>query len=274
MVERLRDWRDSRFSLRALTIVLALPFAIAVIGLPGRTFVPSGDEASILYRIGQAGTAHTPLVGVYSTRGWAHPGPILYYLLAVPYRLSGGQPLAVIAGACLLGLASLILAGYLAYRRRGRAGFVVFAAVAATLVYGLHAETLLQIWNPFLPLLPYLAFCFALWGVAERDFVVLPAALLLGSAIVQMHISYLPLVLIGGLSVAGWLGLTRRAKPMTRSSRRASWWTAGVAALIWLPPTLDLAFGDRNAIHVLRYFLHSHGETSGWSYGVGLLSGQ
>ena len=42
---------------------------------------------------------------------------------------------------------------------------------------------------------------------------------------------------------------------------------------MWLPPAIDLAFGDHNAIHVLRYFLHSHGETSGLSYGLGLLSG-
>ena len=195
------------FHCAILAVILGLPFVIAVIGLPGRRYVPSGDEASMLYRIAQVGTPHTPLVGVYSTRGWAHPGPILYYLLAVPYRLTGGQPLAVLAGACLIGLASLWLAGYLAYRRRGRAGFLVFAAVAATLIYGLRAETLLQIWNPYLPLIPYLAFCFALWGVAERDFAVLPAAILLGSAIVQMHVSYLPLVLIGALSVAGWLAL-------------------------------------------------------------------
>ena len=185
--------------------VLVLPFVIVLIGLPGRRFVPSGDEASILYRIEQVGTRHTPLVGVYSTRGWAHPGPILYYLLAIPYRLSGGQPLAALAGACLLGLACVVLAGYLAYRRRRWAGLAVFAASTATLLYGLRPETLLQIWNPDVPLMPYLAFCFALWGVAERDFVVLPAAVLLSSAIVQMHVSYLPLVVVGALSaVAGW----------------------------------------------------------------------
>jgi hypothetical protein len=255
--------------------LLALPFVLVIIGLPGRRFVPSGDEASILYRIQQVGTTHTPLVGVYSTRGWAHPGPILYYLLAVPYRLSGGQPLAVLAAACLLGLASVVLSCYLAYRRRHRAGFVVCVAAAATLVCGLHPESLVQIWNPNVPVLPYLAFCFALWCVAERDFVVTPVAVLLGSVIVQMHVSYLPLVLVGALTVGGWLALTRRGRPpaVTTLSRRAKWWTAGATGLLWLPPLIDLLFGDRNAIHVVRYFLHAHGETSGLSYGLGLLSG-
>jgi hypothetical protein len=277
--ERLRVWSDARFSgrfsARALMTILALPFVIMIIGLPGRSYVPIGDEASILYRIQQVGTAHTPLVGVYSTRGWAHPGPILYYLLAVPYRLSGGQPLAAFAGAVLIALASFGLTGYLAYRRRQLAGFIVFAAAGATLVYGLISESLLQIWNPNVPLIPYLAFCFALWGVAERDFAVTPAAVLLGSAIVQMHVSYLPLVVVGALSVGGWLALTRRAgnPALTTLSRRGKWWTFGAAALLWLPPLIDLLFGDHNGVHVLRYFLHSHGETSGLSYGLGLLSG-
>ena len=56
---------------------------------------------------------------------------------------------------------------------------------------------------------------------------------------------------------------------MTTLSKRGKWWTAALTFLLSLPPLIDLLFGDRNAIHVFRYFLHSHGETSGLSYGLG-----
>ena len=186
----------------ALVLALvALPLLVAIAGLIGRSYVPTGDEASIIYRAGQVGGAHTPLVGTYSTRGWAHPGPALFYLLAVPYRLSGARPIATFVGAALLNMGSVLLACYLAWRRRRWPGLLIVAAFTATLLYGLGPARLVEIWNPHLPLLAYFAFCLALWCVAERDWAQGPVAALLGTAVAQTHVGYVPLVAAGGLTL-------------------------------------------------------------------------
>jgi hypothetical protein len=122
----------------------------------GPAYVPIGDEASILFWIRQVGTLQTPLVGVYSTRQWAHPGPILYYLLAGPFRLLGSHPNGMYMGAVAVNLLSLLLSVYLLFRRRSGAQFVVAAALIAVLFWGLGAPVLVEAWNPDLPLFPYL----------------------------------------------------------------------------------------------------------------------
>ena len=42
---------------------------------------------------------HPVLIGLYSRDGWSHPGPLLYYTLALPYRLTGGNPAGLLVGA-------------------------------------------------------------------------------------------------------------------------------------------------------------------------------
>ena len=80
----------------------SLPFvasAIAVM-LPasGATTCPRADQAWIELQIRDIGH-HPVLLGPYSRFGWFHPGPILYYLLWLPYRITGstGASLAVAA---------------------------------------------------------------------------------------------------------------------------------------------------------------------------------
>jgi hypothetical protein len=56
-------------------LVAASPIAIAAVSLIGDPWHPVGDWASMLYRTSRVGTAETPLVGAYTVKGWAHPGP-------------------------------------------------------------------------------------------------------------------------------------------------------------------------------------------------------
>ena len=41
-----------------------------------RMKLPVGDWASMAYRTSRVGTSDTPLVGAYTVKGWAHPGPL------------------------------------------------------------------------------------------------------------------------------------------------------------------------------------------------------
>ncbi len=252
-----------------------IPIFVTIVGLLGRPYVPIGDEASMLFRIQQVGTSSSPLVGVYSTRGWAHPGPILYYLLAIPYRLSGGQAISVFVAAAFANIACVGLICYLAWRRRGWPGLLIFSTITAILLNGLHAERLLQIWNPYLPLLPYLAFCLTLWCIVERDYAMAPLAVLLGSLVVQMHVGYVPLVLGGGVAVAVWIAVSPRSRREPQSVpgrrwRRVSYLLFG---LMWLPPLIDVVAGGDNLKQLAKYFSAGHQDVSGLSYGLGLLSG-
>lgn len=275
MMPRVRVSPRARVGMAVLTAVtLSLPVLVSLISLRGSPWLPIGDEASILFRVKQVGSLETPLVGVYSTRGWAHPGPALYFLLVGPYRIYGGHPINLFMAAATVNVAGLCLACFLAWRRRGLAGVAITAAALATLLYGMRPELYVQAWNPYLPILLYFAFMLSLWCVAERDWVCLPVALVVASLIVQLHISYLPLV-VGGLIAVGVLLLIRRSTPggVLGPGRRLTRISLALVALTWIPPVIDLYFGDRNLLRIGGYFLRGEGRGLGLIEGLGILSG-
>jgi len=87
-----------------------LPVVLTFVGSLGLSWFPVGDDAATLVRLADVGSSDSPLVGSYSTHGWAHPGPALFWLLAMPYRVSGGSLASVLWGTVLihgLGVAAL-----------------------------------------------------------------------------------------------------------------------------------------------------------------------
>ena len=253
-------------------VLVALPILVAAVVLLGQTYVPIGDEAAILFRADQVGSAQTPLVGSYSTKGWTHPGPILFYFLSIPLHIFGGRPEAALVAAVLLDLAAVGAICYLAWRRRGLVGLAVVGAALATLLHGLGPETVVSIWNPYVPLLLYLVFLLSLWSIAEGDRNLVPLAAGLGTVVVQMHVSYVPLVLVGAASVAGSLWLRRKREPGIPAPagpvvRR----TVIVLAVLWAPPLVDLVFGTGNLGDLVAYFWSSSVPTAGPSTGFRML---
>ena len=84
----------------------AVPFvasAIALVLRVGGDYHPSADQALIELQIRDIGH-HPVLLGPYSRFGWFHPGPTLYYLLWLPYRLTGSSSLAMPAKRILSGV--------------------------------------------------------------------------------------------------------------------------------------------------------------------------
>src|SRR5690349_14036789 len=75
-----------------LTAIVTLPFVVAaaMMVVKYRSFAPFADIALIELGIRDVGR-HVVLLGVYSRFGWRHPGPMLFYLLAIPYWLTGGS---------------------------------------------------------------------------------------------------------------------------------------------------------------------------------------
>jgi len=69
---------------------VAAPFLVAAVAIAigphaGSEFV--GDNALSQLRIADVGH-HAVLLGPYARDGWSHPGPAMYFLLALPYQLA------------------------------------------------------------------------------------------------------------------------------------------------------------------------------------------
>ena len=131
---RLRDLqgRDRWYAIGLVVLVL-VPFVVALVRAFHDGWVPSGDEANIATRALDVFSRHPPLTGLPSTSALYgdkiqtnHPGPIEFYLIAVPLRVLGmsAGPLltaATINAACglialwvflrRLGLTAMLWAG-------------------------------------------------------------------------------------------------------------------------------------------------------------------
>ena len=253
--------------------VTAIPVVISLISLHGRRWVPAGDESVISYHVRQLIHGHPQFVGVYSTHGWAHPGPALYYLLAPGYWLLGRNPIALFQSAALLTMVAIGLSAWLAWRRRGLVGVAVACAFVSTLLLGMQPSIYVQIWNPFVPLLFFFAFLLGCWGLAERDWSLLPVTAVLASLVFQLHVGYLPLVAGALITVAGivWLPVRTR-QAFAGIGRRRLARTGGLLAVLWVLPLWDLAFGSHNLARVAHYFVTGHGGTAvGLGPGIGLM---
>lgn len=234
-------------------------------------WTPVGDEAVIALRVDDVGSAATPLVGPYSTRGWSHPGPALYAILAVPHALGGLSESSMFAATGLVNALAVAAVGIVAWRL-GRLRLVVVTAIGlAWLVHGIRPDILISFWNPYIALLPYVVFLYAAWAVACRHWRLLPVAAAAGSVLVQLHVAYTTLVVSAALVAALWLRVTRTdgaARPRPRSVRLA----VAAVAVLWAPVAWDLVLGSHNLARVTAYFPQRKDDAAGLATGFGILS--
>ncbi len=223
---------------RLLVLATGLLAALPVISSTAKAvragWIPAGDDGIIATRGWDVLTSHTPLVGQYSEAGLVvhgqvmhSPGPMLYWLLALPARYSTVGSLAVTM--CVLNTLAIVLCVALA-RRRG--GWVLMFAAAfgiSLMCQSLPGEALHDIWNPAAALFPFLALLFVGWSLACGDYRLLPLAALLSSFVLQTHLMYLAPTLVvlgvglGGLTLRLMLGrlAARRAGTGTEHRRQA-----------------------------------------------------
>ncbi|HEX6475974.1 MAG TPA: hypothetical protein VF005_01770, partial [Acidimicrobiales bacterium] len=260
--------------------LLALPALVAALSLLGRHWYASGDQAFEVLRIGDVGGRHTPLFGAPSRFGWYHPGPLLFLLLAPAQRLLGET--GVLAGTALVNVGALVGVAVVA-RRRGGMGLLLWTGLlVAGLVHALGPSLLLDPWNPWAALLPFLLFVLLAWSVACGDHSALPWAVGVGSFVLQTHVGYALLVvglLVGALVVV--------AVGSARAGLGRGLALAGVVAIVlWLPPLIQQAAGHPgNLGEVARYFIHPRftsqqvaniaaGPAVGWKTAFGVMGKQ
>jgi hypothetical protein len=236
-----------------LTSIVMLPFVVAVVRAIRNRFFPIGDNGLLEIRSHDVLTRHHPLLGTWSSASVAsggdmnHPGPLLFDAVALPVKLLGGGP-GMAIGVALVNLAAVGLAAFAGHRLGGRLGALAALAGATGLAWTLGSELLIDVWQPHVLVLPCFAFLVLLAAVTGGRFALLPAAVGVGSLLVQTHLSYAVLVPPMVLVALGVVLVRARAERSvdgtpwpwrTGDGRRTLMLTVAVAVVAWAQPLIE-----------------------------------
>lgn len=221
------------------TAAIIAPFlSVLVIVLSAGRWFPGGDMAQAELHM-RGFFDHPPLVGaagrILTESGFqgSHPGPSPWLALLPVYVLGGRSSAALMVAVVSVHVVSALAAVWLARRRFGWSVAVVVAFVVVLFVRSAGPDLIVEPWNPWLALLPFLVFVLIVDEIVHRpvSWRWLVAVVVVGSHCVQCHAGY-ALVVGAGLLVAAVVVMRRRA------------WTSlgvGVVALVlvWIPPIID-----------------------------------
>ncbi|MGI8751667.1 MAG: hypothetical protein ACR2MN_05040 [Acidimicrobiales bacterium] len=223
---------------------------------------PAGDQA--LMELGARRALHfAQLLGPYSRYGWHHPGPVLFYVLALPVWLFGSGPglnvaMALINGAAVVGTVAYV------WRRNGVAPALWAAASLSGLCLALTFGPILGPWNPNVLVLPLAAFV-VLWADAVRGHLgALAWAAVVASFVAQSHISAAPFALSMILVAAvGAVVVRRRQAVHLRMHAPRVAVRAGVLLLVasLVAPIVELGENHPNNLSLLFQFF-AHGDVA------------
>jgi hypothetical protein len=272
--------------LRASVGLTLLPLAISAVHLlvVERRYVPIGDLAMTELLTRDVGR-HWVELGPYSRDGWFHPGPAMFYVLAVPYRLLGSSAAAMDAGALAVNAAAVAGIAAIARRLGGVRAAVIALVGCALLMRSLGPDELRLPWNPYVTVLPYLLLVFLTWAMVGGERWALPAAVVVASFVAQSHIGYVllavPLVAAG----AGWMLATAlvavrrdRSDPALRRLVVPAAVAVGIGVLVWLPPLVEQIVVDPGNLTRALDWMGEGGprgeRPAGWLTGWRLVSAQ
>jgi len=244
-------------------LLAALPVIVSTIRAAAVGWVPVGDDAIIAARAYDVFSTRPPLLGQYSaaTGGGESVyslGPLLYWLLAIPARIG---PAAVLFTAGLVNVLSLMGVVALARRRGGDALMLVTAAAAAAMCWSFVPDSLHDIWNPSIALMPFALLMFVAWSVACGEHRLLPLLAVLASFAVQCHLTFvLPTIALVAVAGAGLTVAVRRDGAPADLRRWAA--IAAVLTLVcWSAPLAEqVIHRPGNMVQVVRVGLDDRGK--------------
>ncbi len=263
----------------ALAIVLA-PLVVSAFELifgEGRRFHAVSDNA--LNELHTRDVGHRAvLIGPFARDGWNHLGPAMYYLLALPYRLSGSNSIGLYLGALLINAASITAIALIAKRHGGTSLMLLTLLGATFVVRTLGPDFMRDPWNPYISVLPFTVVVFLTWAMTCGDTWALPVAVAVASFCAQTHIEYvtlaIPLVLFGAAALTYQAYRRRREQRTDGALPRDVGWAALIAlsviVVMWMPPVIEeLAHSPGNFSKVFDYF----GDPPAGSGGHNLVDG-
>jgi hypothetical protein len=228
----------SRVLLVVVIVLLIIPFAVLFARAVFGSWDSVSDHASIELRTRAVGTADTPLVGPYSRYGWNHPGPLLFYVLTLPYRVLGSESTGILAGAVLVNAAAIACSVWMLWRRGRVLGLALGLLPVALLVHASGGVFLEDPWNPYIVVFAILALALLAWSVACGDHWMLPIAIAFASFAIQTHVgTALPSLTLVVLAFA-FVAVDARQGRVRRLAALGAL-TGGVTLLLWLPAFID-----------------------------------
>lgn len=256
--------REARWSVAVGVCVVAPLLVVAVIIMTDHAaYRPGFDNALMELRVRDVWN-QVVYTGPYSRFGWYHPGPLLFYLFALPYRLFGQDSRALAATALFINASALGISLWMGFRIARLAGLLWIALPTIALMRALGPNLLHSPWNPDVVILSFGAFIAAAWAVGLGDRWMTVVLVVFGSLVVQSHVGdALPVALfaLGAL----WMG--RRSSPRSTGTRR--WFrrpgvvSGALLLALWaLPLVGDVIVGNRNLRHVGRFALSGGASSS------------
>ncbi len=239
-----------------LLLVLVPLVVSAVIVLSHAPADAIRDHALMELRVRDVGV-HPVLLGLYSRDGWSHPGPLVFFTLAIPYRLLGESTSGMVIGA--LGVNALSVAGMVAIGRRvgGRHAALVLLLALSGLLRALGPDLIRNPWVLFITTLPFGLFCCLIWALLMGRRWALPASVAVASWLVQAHVGFAPLTVPLGVGGTVWLVISTRRRSENEPAVRlapAMLASIGVVAVVWALPVWDQLFGTGNLATMARWF--------------------
>jgi hypothetical protein len=218
--------------------------------------------------VSDVGTGDTPLVGVYSRYQWNHPGPLLFYLLALPYRLAGSNDIGLLFGALAINLGAVATSLWIG-ARAGRRAFVLTGLFLTLLCLGMNPAGLADPWNPRFMVLAVFTTALAAWRTVFGDRVAAMALVLWGSFAVQCHLgSALPVLMLVGLGLVALVVRSVRG-PTPGADRRSLLWVVVAGAVAWIPPLVEQFTTDSgNMTEILAFLGDPPASTTGPAEGL------
>lgn len=184
-----------------IVMLLVLLFPLIVLGFRIITlmgtipFYPVGDNALIELATRDAATGER-FLGLYSRFFWNHPGPLYFYLLTIPYSLSGEHSGAMHLGALIINIFALCGLTFCFWSFKSRSLFFSYLIVLPLFVLYIGPGSLSNPNTAFVTIIISGLFVTFVLKVLEGSLLFLPILIVLGSFLVQTHIGYSPLVVI------------------------------------------------------------------------------
>ncbi len=250
--------RRVRTVVAVATVFVVVPLLVVIVRLFGaRHGALNGDDSLIELRVRDVFSRRTPMLGSYQRYGWNQPGPLYFYVLAIPYRVFGSSFRALQIGAALINLGAILVTVRVVVRRAGAlAGFIAILLCTVAL-HGIALRSASDPWEPNIATLLLVALFAMSMDAALGNRRAWFGSVLLGSLLAQAYASTTIMavtMVVAGVGLGLW---DQRREPGHRTKTAVA--VLAVGSLLWLPVVVEqLRHDPGNLTLMARFFRGDH----------------